>query len=69
MSISLKGTVSTPDNLSIAGASARLSASNQASGEIQIDEAGFRARTAHSAFTTICKSGSRATRAVIRNGA
>jgi hypothetical protein len=41
MSISLKGTVSTPDRQSIAGASVRVSASNQASGEIQIDEAGF----------------------------
>jgi hypothetical protein len=36
MSISLKGTVSTPDNQSIAGASVRLSASNQASEEIQV---------------------------------
>jgi hypothetical protein len=36
MSISLKGIVSTPDSQSIASASVRLSASNQASGETQI---------------------------------
>ena len=36
MSISLKGTVSTPDRQSIAGASVRLSASNKANGETQV---------------------------------